>query len=130
VLKLAVLRRQTWSRLLFVGLAFGVAGAAVVALPGNVRSHGEVQERTLLDNERVLVTEFVFPPGFRGEEHEAPADEFAYVLEGEFAVITQGEGRQPVRAGGVEWAPRGTIHYSVNDTGKPARVLVVLLKER
>ena len=130
MLKLAVLRRRTCSRLLLVGLAISVAGAAVVASPGSVRSHGEVQERTLLDNERVLVTEFVFPSGFRGEEHEAPVDEFAYVLEGAFAVITQGEGRRPVRAGGIEWAPRGTIHYSVNDTDKPARVLVVLLKER
>jgi quercetin dioxygenase-like cupin family protein len=102
----------------------------IVMAPGSVRSHGDVEERTMLDNERVMVMEFVFPPGFRGEQHEAPADEFAYVLEGEFAVITPGDGRQRVRAGGIEWAPRGTIHYSVNDTDKPARVLVVLLKER
>jgi quercetin dioxygenase-like cupin family protein len=90
----------------------------------------QVEERTLVDNERVMVMEFVFPPGFRGEEHEAPVDEFAYVIDGEFAVVTKGKGRQRVRAGDVEWASRGVVHYSVNESKKPARVLVVLLKEK
>jgi len=35
-----------------------------------------------------------------------------------------------VRQGEVEWAPKGVVHYSVNESKKPARVLVVLLKER
>ncbi|HEU4369924.1 MAG TPA: cupin domain-containing protein [Methylomirabilota bacterium] len=87
-------------------------------------------ERWLIDNERVTVVEFVFPPGFRGEEHEAPVDEFAYVVEGEFAVVTRGQGKRVVRRGETEWAPRGVVHYSVNEGGKPARVLVVLLKGR
>ena len=91
---------------------------------------GQVEEKKLVENDRVLVMEFVFPAGFRGEEHEAPVDEFAYVLEGEFAVITKGKGRQRVRAGELEWAPKGVVHYSVNETKKPARVLVVLLKGR
>jgi quercetin dioxygenase-like cupin family protein len=52
------------------------------------------------------------------------------VLEGEFAVITKGKGKSRVTAGQVEWAPRGAVHYSVNETKKPARVLVVLLKEK
>jgi quercetin dioxygenase-like cupin family protein len=90
----------------------------------------QVGERKVLENERVLVMEFVFPPGFRGEEHEAPVDEFAYVLDGEFAVVTQGKGKARVRAGELEWAPKGVVHYSVNETKKPARVLVVLLKGR
>ena len=97
---------------------------------GDVASHGEVTERRVLDNERVAVVEYVFPPGFRGDEHGAPVDEFAFVLEGEFAVITKGKGTRRVRTGEIEWAPRGTIHHSINDTKKPARVLVVLLKER
>jgi len=86
----------------------------------------EVTQRTLVDNERVMVVEFVFSPGFRGEEHEAPVDELAYVVEGEFAVVTKGEGKRVVRRGEVEWAPRGVVH----ETTKPARVLVVLLKGR
>jgi quercetin dioxygenase-like cupin family protein len=107
-----------------------IAILLVSMAPGYSRGHGEVGERRLLDNERVLVVEYVFPPGFRGEEHTAPVDEFAYVLEGEFGVVTQGRGRTRVRAGEIEWAADGTVHYSVNDSDKPARVLVVLLKER
>jgi quercetin dioxygenase-like cupin family protein len=102
----------------------------VIGLPGVAPTAGQVEERGLVDNERVRVVEFVFPPGFRGEEHVAPVDEFAYVVEGEFAVVTKGKGKQVVRRGEVEWAPKGVVHYSVNETKKPARVLVVLLKER
>jgi quercetin dioxygenase-like cupin family protein len=90
----------------------------------------EVGEKRLLDNERVTIVELAFPAGFRGEEHAAVADEFAYVLEGEFAVVTQGKGKRVVRPGEVEYASKGTVHYSLNETKKPARVLVVLLKER
>jgi quercetin dioxygenase-like cupin family protein len=111
------------------GAVFGATLVVVLGLAG-VGPAGEVGERRLVDNERVVVVEFVFPPGFRGEEHVAPVDEFAYVVEGEFAVVTKGKGKNVVRRGEVEWAPKGVVHYSVNETKKPARVLVVLLKER
>jgi quercetin dioxygenase-like cupin family protein len=90
----------------------------------------DVGEKKLLDNDRVAVYEFVFPAGFRGDEHAAVADEFAYVLDGEFTVLTRGRGRRVVRRGEVEYASKGTIHQSLNETRQPARVLVVLLKER
>jgi quercetin dioxygenase-like cupin family protein len=90
----------------------------------------DVSEKKLLDNDRVAVYEFVFPAGFKGEEHAAVADEFAYVLDGEFTVVTKGKGKQVVRRGEIEYAAKQTIHYSLNESKKPARVLVVLLKER
>ncbi|PYM83341.1 MAG: hypothetical protein DMD84_02925 [Candidatus Rokuibacteriota bacterium] len=90
----------------------------------------DVGEKKVLDNDRVAVYEFVFPPGFKGEEHGAVADEFAYVLDGEFTVVTQGKGKQVFRRGEIEYAARRTVHYSLNESKKPARVLVVLLKER
>jgi quercetin dioxygenase-like cupin family protein len=90
----------------------------------------DVGEKKVLDNDRVAVYEFVFPPGFKGEEHVAIADEFAYVLDGEFTVVTQGKGKQVFRRGEIEYASRRTVHYSLNESKKPARVLVVLLKER
>ena len=108
--------------------------SAVVLLPGDGRSTvaaaDAVREKVLLDNARVMMIEYVFPAGFKGEEHAAVADEFAYVLDGEFAVVTKGKGKRTLRPGGVEYAAKGTIHHSLNDTGKPARVLVVLLKDR
>ena len=110
-------------------LAMAVVLAFILLSPAPGPS-APVEERKVLENDKVLVMEFVFPPGFRGEEHEALVDEFAYVLDGEFAVITKGKGKQRVRVGEIEWAPKGVVHYSVNETKKPARVLVVLLKGR
>ena len=63
----------------------------------------DVGEKKVLDNDRVAVYEFVFPPGFKGEEHAAVADEFAYVLDGEFTVVTKGKGKQVVRRGEIEY---------------------------
>ena len=104
-------------------VALAVALALILVAPG-----AGAEQRVLVDNERVMVVELLFPVGFRGEEHEAPVDELAYVIEGAFAVVTRGQGKQVVRRGEVAWAPRGVVHYSVNETTKPARVLVVLLK--
>jgi quercetin dioxygenase-like cupin family protein len=111
--------------------------AIVVLVPGAARlavetasAAGSVGEKVLLDNERVMTIEFVFPGGFRGEEHSAVADEFAYVLEGEFAVVTKGKGKRVLHPGEVEYASKGTVHYSLNETRQPSRVLVVLLKDR
>jgi quercetin dioxygenase-like cupin family protein len=120
-----------WTMALGLGavLALGI-GVGVVVAPGRGVGQGHVEEKKLLDNERLTLYEFVFPPGFKGDEHEAPVDEFAYVLDGEFGVVTKGRGKRVVRRGEVEWAPKGAVHYSVNESKKPARVLVVLLKER
>jgi quercetin dioxygenase-like cupin family protein len=118
-------------------LALVVAVLVAILIPAGARAPlgvvavaQEVGEKTLLDNERLTMIEFVFPAGFKGEEHAAIADEFAYVLDGEFAVVTQGKGKRVVRKGQVEYASKGTVHYSLNETKRPARVLVVLLKER
>ncbi len=92
------------------------------------REAQDVGETLLLDNDRVTVYEFLFPPGFRGEEHAAAANEFAYVLDGEFVVVTKGQGTRTVKRGEVEYAAKGTIHASLNETSRPARVLVVMLK--
>src|SRR5262249_45694518 len=88
----------------------------------------KVEERHLLDNDRVMVIDFTFPPGFRGEEHAAVADEFAYVLDGEFTVVTRGRGRRVVRKGEIEYATKDTVHTSLNEGKRPARVLVVIVK--
>ncbi|HEV8144715.1 MAG TPA: cupin domain-containing protein [Methylomirabilota bacterium] len=95
-----------------------------------VAAADDVAEKTILDNQQVLVMEYVFPAGFKGHEHEAPVNEFAYILDGEFSVVTKGVGKTVVKKGQIEFAPKGTIHYSLNESRRPARVLVVFLKER
>ena len=123
------------SRALTVGVMLAVFSVVGIVpggrrVPVEVAAAPEVSEKTLLDNERVVMIELVFPAGFRGEEHSAVADEFAYVLEGELSVMTKGRGKRALRKGEVEYAAKGTVHYSLNETRQPARVLVVLLKGR
>ena len=107
--------------------ALGLAAAQLVTAGGDARAVGE---KLVLENDRVAVYEFTFPPGFKGDEHAAVADEFAYVLDGELGVVTRGKARRVVKRGEIEYAAKGTVHYSVNESKRPARVLVVLLKER
>jgi quercetin dioxygenase-like cupin family protein len=76
------------------------------------------------------VVEITFPPAFKGRAHPAPVNEMAYVLEGEFTVISIPEGKRVLKAGAVDWTTKGAIHSSRNDSTKPTRVLVILLKER
>ena len=120
-----------WGGRTVTGLALLTAAliAGTARLPPAVAADA-VAQRLLLDNHRLVMLEYVFPAGFTGEEHAAVADEFAYVLDGEFAVVTKGKGKRTLRPGEVEYAGKGTIHYSLNETGKPSRVLVVLLKDR
>lgn len=114
-------RRRRWAVVVMsLGLLLG----------GTVVTAQEVQENVLLDNETVRVSKLTFAPGFRGPAHPAPANEMAYVLEGEFTVISVPEGKRVLRAGVVDWAAKGTIHSSRNESAKPARVLVILFKER
>ena len=87
-----------------------------------------VGERQLLDNDKVLIVEYTFPPGFKGDTHAAVANEFAYVLAGEFTVTTRGRGRRVVHQGEVEYARQGELHSSANEGTTPAVVLVVYLK--
>ena len=103
--------------------------AVLLFTPVSATTDG-VAEKLILDNDRVAVYEYVFPAGFRGDEHAAVADEFAYVVDGQFTVVTKGRGKAVLRAGEIEYASKGTVHMSLNESRKPARVLVVLLKER
>lgn len=110
-----------------LGLAALVVAAGTATSPAPLRADA-VGERPLLDNDRVALVEYTFPPGFRGDEHAAFANELAYVLSGEFTVTTAGHGARVVRRGEVEYASKGTIHTSSNDGKTPAVVLVVILK--
>ncbi len=73
-----------------IGLA--LTALAVTALSPTPAPTEDIAERSLLDNDRVAVVEYTLPPGFRGEEHAAIANELAYVIDGEFSVVTAGKG--------------------------------------
>jgi quercetin dioxygenase-like cupin family protein len=103
-------------------------------VPASASPHGGVGERVLLDNARMTVTEYSFPPGFAGEPHAAVANELAYVVDGELTVLMIGPDRKIVKrvlgTGDVDYAEKGTLHSSHNVSDRPARVVVVLLKDR
>jgi quercetin dioxygenase-like cupin family protein len=82
-------------------VAQGAALALILVAPGVGPAAG-VEQKVRVDNERVMVVEFVFPAGFRGEEHEAPVDEFAYAIDGEFAAVTKGK----QSSGAARWSGR------------------------
>src|ERR1043166_6543919 len=94
------------------GVRIALAGLLALAGFGGLAAADSTGDKTLLDNDRVTVIEVVFPPGFKGDEHETPLNEFAYVLDGQFTVVTKGKGKTVVKKGQVEYAPKGTVHYS------------------
>ncbi|HUG38489.1 MAG TPA: cupin domain-containing protein [Candidatus Limnocylindrales bacterium] len=115
-------------------LARGPLAAIVViwaALAGMAES-GAAQEpvaRLVFQNPKVAVFELTLPPRFEGEVHTNPHDEGAYVLEGELTIVTVPSGREVLRPGDYAWAPKGTLHKSLNTTDKPTRFLVIVLKD-
>ncbi len=94
----------------------------VTAAGGGAQAVGE---KLLLDNDRVAVYEFTFPPGFRGDEHSAVANEFAYVLDGEFAVVTKGKGERVVRRGELEYAA-GPVLVTADEIPDPQTLAISL----
>src|SRR5947207_3590430 len=70
-------RRRGWTMSVGLALVFAAGiGLGVMVAPGLGVGQGHVEEKKLLDNEQVALYEFVFPPGFKGDEHEAPVNEF------------------------------------------------------
>jgi hypothetical protein len=45
-------------------------------------------------------------------------------------LVTRRQGKNVVGKGGIEFAPAGVSHCPLDESQRPARVLVVLLKER
>lgn len=71
----------------------------------------------------------VIPPGVRLPEegysvHEE-SDEFAYIVSGEVMLYTEDESIK-LSEGDIMYNERGTPHYTINLSDKPARILWIL----
>jgi quercetin dioxygenase-like cupin family protein len=111
-----------------------IAAAIVAIWAALARAEGpavppEAVARLLFQNPKIAVFELTLPPRFEGDVHTNPHDEGAYVLEGELTIVTVPSGREVLRPGDYAWAPKGTLHKSVNTTDKPTRFLVIVLKD-
>jgi hypothetical protein len=109
-----------------------IMACARVPKPGSER-RGEVQSFGTTTSDLLTLRDWLKAHGVTHVAMESTGvlwKPVYYMLEGEFTVISIPEGKRVLKAGGVDWAAKGTIHSSRNDSTRPARILVILFKER
>lgn len=118
---------------LFAGLLIFTAGLTVgMALAGQQGAGEKGQAKTLLDNQRVTVTEMTMTAGARRAPYTRPTDQIIVFLDEADYTATDGAGQQQVKhraAGEIVWHNKGEAAPLLVNTGKkPYRNLVVALK--
>jgi quercetin dioxygenase-like cupin family protein len=106
---------------LLLGLLTGPA-----RLGGQVPS-ALVSETVVLENDAVRVALLTFPPGAASGRHAGLDPELGVVLEGELTLVTDA-GPTTLGPGAAHWLPGLLPHDARNETDRPARLWVVLLK--
>ncbi|HEV8444649.1 MAG TPA: cupin domain-containing protein [Steroidobacteraceae bacterium] len=83
-----------------------------------------------LPGQELLIFESTWQPGFRLPLHVHPnGHEVTYVIEGEQTFYIEGVGTRVVKAGEAIYTPPNTPHYGSNLTDKPARTVVIRIKD-
>ena len=106
------------------------AALAVALLLGGRPAEGqsaEIQEQVVLENDTVRVSLLVFPPGAASGEHVGLDPELGIVLEGELTLVTQA-GREVLGPGAARWLPALVPHDARNESARPLRLWVVVVK--
>ena len=106
------------------------AALAVALLLGGrpaERQSARVQEQVVLENDTVRVSLLVFPPGAASGEHVGLDPELGIVLEGELTLVTQA-GREVLGPGAARWLPALVPHDARNESARPLRLWVVVVK--
>jgi quercetin dioxygenase-like cupin family protein len=79
----------------------------------------------------VIAQTYVFPPGAVLPWHIHPdAQEFAYVIEGNFTFERADRAPQAIQAGGAEYLPPNTVHRGMNKSDKPVKLFVLRIKPK
>jgi quercetin dioxygenase-like cupin family protein len=122
-----------------------VAGVIVVGLTGAglvlaraPESPGTVTSQQLFveplagdDSKEVIAQTYVFPPGAVLPWHIHPdAQEFAFVIEGDFTFERADRAPQAIQAGGAEYLPPNTVHRGMNKSDKPVKLFVLRIKPK
>ncbi len=71
-----------------------------------------------------------WPVGAAVGDHTHPGDEYAYVLEGEVEVTTQGRGAKIYKAGEAYHNAKGVVHAARAVGDKPAKTLATLVADK
>ncbi len=108
----------------------GIAVVSPQEASDTIRSY-PVFEKELpkADYNQSISIQFEYPPGYSQEEHEHPADLFAYVLSGRVKSKLKGEKAKTFETGEMWWEPKGSIHQTFENLSEtePARLLVIYL---
>jgi quercetin dioxygenase-like cupin family protein len=118
-------------------LVVGLTGAGLV-LARAPESAGTVTSQQLFveplagdDSKEVIAQTYVFPPGAVLPWHIHPdAQEFAYVIEGDFTFERADRAPQAIQAGGAEYLPPNTVHRGMNKSDKPVKLFVLRIKPK
>jgi hypothetical protein len=109
-----------------------VAGVTVGFTLAKEQSQTKAQAKTLLDNQRVTVTEMTTLPDARREPYTRPTDQIIVFLDEADYSATDAAGQKQIRhraAGEIIWHNKGEIAPLLINTGKkPYRNLVIALK--
>ncbi len=118
-------------------LLVGVTGAGLV-LAREPEGQGTVTSQQVFaeplagdDSKEVVAQTYIFPPGAVLPWHIHPdAQEFAYVIEGDFTFERADQAPQAMTAGGSEYLPPNIVHRGMNKGDKPVKLFVVRIKPK
>jgi quercetin dioxygenase-like cupin family protein len=69
-------------------------------------------------------------PGANAPRHTHPGDEISYVMEGEVALLVDGEAPRIIKAGEAFVVPAGKVHGARNDSGAVVRFVGVYVVDK
>jgi quercetin dioxygenase-like cupin family protein len=118
-------------------LLVGLTGAGLV-LAREPESQGTVTSQQLFveplagdDSKEVIAQTYIFPPGAVLPWHIHPdAQEFAYVIEGDFTFERADRAPEEMQAGGAEYLPPNTVHRGMNKGDTPVKLYVLRIKPK
>ena len=126
-------QRKTFLPGIAIGIAIFVCGiASGLALAARGAAEEKAEAKTLLDNQRVTVTEMTTPAGGRRESYTRPTDQIIVFIDDADYEAVDASGQKQNRhrvAGEIIWHNKGeAAPLLVNKGKKPYRNLVVALK--
>jgi mannose-6-phosphate isomerase-like protein (cupin superfamily) len=104
----------------------GILIAAVLVAPVTAVAQPPMPE-IILENPSVRITIVTYPPGSGTGPHQGIEAEVGIVVDGEI-VLESPSGRTVLRPGTAYWLPGLTPHDTRNTTGRPAKMVDILLK--
>ena len=128
---------MNWTSLFFaaalaLSLTGGGASAREAGVADGVVAKELLEEQFAGDPSKEVVTHtYSFPAGAVLPWHIHPdAHEIAYVLEGDFVMEIEGEGRKPLKSGESFYLAPNLVHRGLNEGTEPVKLFVVRIKPK